>query len=160
MARRLTQRRKILLSQAPGLRILLLSLLRWALEGSRANQAKKMEGEMETGMISRIITRIKRSQIPCPDLNMILVCHSRSLAFTSAHKAHSSRCTVLPRRGGCRLGLMLKVPIYGGWGKLYMGGCQNYDPFLGTLNIRCRIRLGIQKGTVVLTTTHLLYHKS
>ena len=20
-----------------------------------------------------------------------------------------------------------------------MGGCQNYDPFLGTLNIRCRI---------------------
>ena len=26
-----------------------------------------------------------------------------------------------------------------------MGGCQNYDPFLGTLNIRCRIIIRIQK---------------
>ena len=26
-----------------------------------------------------------------------------------------------------------------------MGGCPNYDPFLGTLNIRCRIIIGIQK---------------
>ena len=36
----------------------------------------------------------------------------------------------------------------------HMGGCQNYGPFLGTLNIRCRIIIGIQKGTVILTTTH------
>ena len=47
-----------------------------------------------------------------------------------------------------------KIPIY-----LYiyicMGGCQNYGPFLGTLNIRCRIIIGIQKGTVILTTTHM-----
>ena len=28
----------------------------------------------------------------------------------------------------------------------HMRGCQNYDPFLGTLNIRCRIIIGIQKG--------------
>ena len=27
----------------------------------------------------------------------------------------------------------------------YLGGCQNYGPFLGTLNIRCRIIIGIQK---------------
>ena len=27
-----------------------------------------------------------------------------------------------------------------------LGGCQNYDPFLGTLNTRCRIIVGIQKG--------------
>ena len=27
----------------------------------------------------------------------------------------------------------------------HMGGCQNYGPFLGTLNIRCRIILGIPK---------------
>ena len=26
-----------------------------------------------------------------------------------------------------------------------MGGCQNYGPFLGTLHIRCRIIIGIQK---------------
>ena len=36
-----------------------------------------------------------------------------------------------------------------------MGGCQNYGPFLGTLNIRCRTILGTQKGTIVLTTTHM-----
>ena len=26
-----------------------------------------------------------------------------------------------------------------------MGGCQNYDPFWGTLNSRCRIIIGTQK---------------
>ena len=36
-----------------------------------------------------------------------------------------------------------------------MGGCQNYGPFLGTLNIRCRIIVGIQKRTILLTTTHI-----
>ena len=36
-----------------------------------------------------------------------------------------------------------------------MGGYQNYGPFLGTLNIRCRIIIGIQKGTIILTTTHV-----
>ena len=36
-----------------------------------------------------------------------------------------------------------------------MGGCKNYGPFLGTLNIRCRIIIGIPKGTIVLTTTHM-----
>ena len=28
-------------------------------------------------------------------------------------------------------------------------------PFLGTLNIRCRIIRGIQRGTIILTTTHI-----
>ena len=37
-----------------------------------------------------------------------------------------------------------------------MGSCQNYGPFLGTLNIRCRIRLRTQKGTLILTTTQML----
>ena len=36
-----------------------------------------------------------------------------------------------------------------------MGGCQNYDTFWGTLNIRRRIKTGIQKGTITLTTTHV-----
>ena len=36
----------------------------------------------------------------------------------------------------------------------YMGGCQNHGPVLGTLNTRCRIIVGIQKGTIILTTTH------
>ena len=36
-----------------------------------------------------------------------------------------------------------------------MGGCQNYGPFLGILNIRCRIIMGIQQGTIILTTTQM-----
>ena len=36
-----------------------------------------------------------------------------------------------------------------------MGGCQNYGSFLGTLNIRCHIIRGTQKGTIILTTTHI-----
>ena len=36
-----------------------------------------------------------------------------------------------------------------------MGGCQNCGPFLGTLNISCRIIIGTQKGTIILTTTHM-----
>ena len=42
------------------------------------------------------------------------------------------------------------------------GSCQNKGPFLGnkgpflgTLNNRCRIILGTQKGTLILTTTHM-----
>ena len=37
----------------------------------------------------------------------------------------------------------------------YMGGCQNYGPFLSTLNIRCGIIIRIRKGTIILTTTHM-----
>ena len=36
-----------------------------------------------------------------------------------------------------------------------MGGCQNYGPFLGTLNIGGRTIMGTQKGTIILTTTHM-----
>ena len=36
-----------------------------------------------------------------------------------------------------------------------MGDCQNYGPFLGTLTIRGRIIIGTQKGTIILTTTHI-----
>ena len=36
-----------------------------------------------------------------------------------------------------------------------MGGCQNSGPFLGTLNIRGRIIVGIQKGTIIWTTIHI-----
>ena len=38
-----------------------------------------------------------------------------------------------------------------------MGGCQNYGPFLGTPNIRGRIIVGIQKGTIILTTNHIVF---
>ena len=41
----------------------------------------------------------------------------------------------------------------------HMGGCQNYGPFLGTLNIRGRIIIGTQKGTIILTTTHIITMK-
>ena len=42
---------------------------------------------------------------------------------------------------------------------LYMGTCQNYGPFLGTINIRCRIIISTQKGTLILTTTHKNHRK-
>ena len=38
-----------------------------------------------------------------------------------------------------------------------MGGCQDYGPFLGTLNIRCRIKIGTQKGTIILTIPHIYF---
>ena len=38
---------------------------------------------------------------------------------------------------------------------VYVGGCQDYGPFLDTLNVRGRIIVGIQKGTIILTTTHV-----
>ena len=37
-----------------------------------------------------------------------------------------------------------------------MGGCQNYGPFLGTLNIRCRTIMATQKGTIMLTIPHMV----
>ena len=49
-------------------------------------------------------------------------------------------------------GLYWGPPILGNY---HMGGCQNFGPFLGTLHIRCRIILGIQRGTRILTTTHM-----
>ena len=54
-------------------------------------------------------------------------------------------------------GKRLKVgPRGGGYHiYIYVGVCQNYGPFLGTLNIRCRIIIGIPKGTTILTTTHI-----
>ena len=41
-----------------------------------------------------------------------------------------------------------------------MSGCQNYAPFLGTLNNRCRIIIRTQKGTIILTNTHMLQEPS
>ena len=39
-----------------------------------------------------------------------------------------------------------------------MASCQSYGPFVGTLNnrsSRCRIMIGTQKRTIILTTTHV-----
>ena len=51
---------------------------------------------------------------------------------------------------------VLPCTIHGSTFRLYMGSCQNYGPFLGTLNIRCRIIIRTQKGSLILTTTHML----
>ena len=37
-----------------------------------------------------------------------------------------------------------------------MCACQNYGPLLGPLYTRCRIILRTQKGTIILTTTHMI----
>ena len=41
-----------------------------------------------------------------------------------------------------------------------MGSCQNYGPFLGTLNIRCRIIIRTPKGTIILTTQYPAGHRA
>ena len=47
-------------------------------------------------------------------------------------------------------GTILRSPIFG-----KLGSCQNYGPFLSTLNIKCRTILGTQKGIIILTTIHV-----
>ena len=56
--------------------------------------------------------------------------------------------------GGRARGLMLRVVGLRG-SRVHVGSCQNYGPFLGTLNSRCRIILGTQTGTLILTATHV-----
>ena len=34
-----------------------------------------------------------------------------------------------------------------------------FGPLLGILNIRCRIIIGIQTGSIILTTTHMYRHR-
>ena len=38
---------------------------------------------------------------------------------------------------------------------MWVISCQNYGPFLGTLNIRGRIIIGTQEGTIILPTNHV-----
>ena len=42
-------------------------------------------------------------------------------------------------------------------GNYYIGVTYHISSFLGTLHIRCRIIIGIQKGTIILTTTQVVY---
>ena len=53
--------------------------------------------------------------------------------------------------------ILLVLGIYCVFGYLdpLGGGCQNYGPLLGSLNTRSLIVLRTQKGTIVLTTTHM-----
>ena len=37
----------------------------------------------------------------------------------------------------------------------HVDGCQNYGPFLGPLNTRCRIILRTHTGTIILPTTRV-----
>ena len=39
----------------------------------------------------------------------------------------------------------------------HVGGCQNDGPILGALNNRCRMIIGFPKGTIILTTAHILW---
>ena len=55
-----------------------------------------------------------------------------------------------------RLRLRVNGAAWAKYLRVHVGSCQNYGPFLGTLNKRCRIIIGTQKGTIILTTTHVL----
>ena len=47
---------------------------------------------------------------------------------------------------GVSIGVLQFIYIYIHIGGFYMGGCQNYGPFLGTLKIRCVTILGYIGG--------------
>ena len=62
-----------------------------------------------------------------------------------------------PYRGFHHLGPLFGRPCNKDYRVIpHMGGCQNYGPLLGTLNNRCRIIIGIQKGTLIFTSNHIL----
>ena len=55
--------------------------------------------------------------------------------------------TIMDNKDYIRVLLYSIIPLLQGGGVLlkYMGGCQNYDPFWGTLNSRCRIMTGSKR---------------
>ena len=65
----------------------------------------------------------------------------------------------------CRIIIGIILGFYGDNGKengnYYIGVIYTQViPFWGTLNNWCRIIIGIQKGTIILTTTHMAPHYS
>ena len=72
--------------------------------------------------------------------------------FWAQSPLHSRKLTWKPKKGPIKTTALLKGD--------YMEGCQNYGPFLGTLNIRGRIIIGTQQGTIILTTNHMGFHVS
>ena len=43
------------------------------------------------------------------------------------------------------------------WDRYAVGWLSKLRSLLGTLNIRCHIIIGIQKGTIILTTAHMQF---
>ena len=64
--------------------------------------------------------------------------------FAEVVGAHSNLCTF---HLCAYIFTHIYIPIYG-W-------LSRWCSLLGTPNIRCRIIIGIQKGTIILTTTHI-----
>ena len=85
-------------------------------------------------------------------------------APTQSESQHLNTRRRLSREALCRLPhhLRLRLPRYQahhsgrfGFPKAvldHVGGCQNYGPFLGTRNNRCRIMIGTQEEAIILTT--------
>ena len=55
------------------------------------------------------------------------------------------------RRSACVKRIKIKYAAH----EVEMGGGQNYGPLLGPLSTRCRIMVRTQKGTIILTATHI-----
>ena len=67
--------------------------------------------------------------------------HARIYLLAQMNFLHTNRdIWVIPK---------IRVPVW------YMGGCQHYGPFLGTLKSRCRIIIGTQKRTIILRAAHV-----
>ena len=68
----------------------------------------------------------------------LLLCFSIQLLSPTSHSRHL-------------LGVLRDPPVDA-------GGCQNYGLFGRPLNTRCRVILRTQKGSIILTTTHMTPH--
>ena len=71
---------------------------------------------------------------------------------------YGCRCLELGFRSfgitGLGSGALQLLGLLGEVFRVYMGGCQNYGPFLGPCYNTAPIISGAQKGTLILTTTH------
>ena len=76
-------------------------------------------------------------------------------AVMSNMQATSPLLKAIPFKSLLTLHVPGRVASFFGSAFMHVGGCRNCGPFLGTLNIRCRNIIGIQKGTIILTTTHV-----
>ena len=81
--------------------------------------------------------------------------------YENPHKINMGGCQNYgPFLGTLNIGITGTIlGLYGDDGKengnYYIGAIYHISPILITLNIRCCIIIGIQKGTIILTTTHI-----
>ena len=81
-----------------------------------------------------------------------LACFQQYFRHAPAHAGYPKPCS----KPSVPVPVALLQALLPAWPHWYMGSCQNCGPLLGPLNTRCCIRLKNPKGTIILTTTHIV----